>query len=278
MVPVAQAVTPTGLERLVSMVRQRLVRLDYSGPDWLKDNDYTTCNTHSLHPITITLDPPIPLSWVRVFYKDTDNLYRIWLSYQPSTGFGFRSCPKDAIGWVNNITVDMVCHTEEPVDAVTLSGEGLAELCSLYISGGRNVALKQRAEQSSHFMGSGMNLFLAQSAVDGLFFTQAQRGFANDSSTCSHTAKQPGIAGWWSVEFSMPVMITWFRLHNRAQCCLERLQGFTITAAPWSITDTPYSYTDPGGPPQNIYTVVPSPRISFPVTQVRLERAMSLKL
>ncbi|RUS89567.1 hypothetical protein EGW08_002685 [Elysia chlorotica] len=62
---------------------------------------------------------------------------------------------------------------------------------------------------------------------------------------------------------------------STAQCCLERLQGFTITAAPWSITDTPYSYTDPGGPPQNIYTVVPSPRISFPVTQVRLEKDRS---
>ncbi|KAK3747199.1 hypothetical protein RRG08_062537 [Elysia crispata] len=41
---------------------------------------------------------------------------------------------------------------------------------------------------------------------------------------------------------------------------------------------TPYSYTDPGGPGQDSYTVVPSPRISFPVSQVRFVTADSQKI
>ena len=53
------------------------------------------------------------------------------------------------------------------------------------------------------------------------------------------------------------------------QGCKDRLAGFTLTANSDSSTATLYSYTDPGGPGQDSYTVVPSPRISFPVSQIR---------
>ena len=63
-----------------------------------------------------------------------------------------------------------------------------------------------------------------------------------------------------------------------AQGCLDRLVNFTLTAQSVPSTATPYSYTDPGGPGQDSYTVVPSPRISFPVSLVRFVTAHSTKI
>ncbi|KAK3710015.1 hypothetical protein RRG08_064669 [Elysia crispata] len=60
-------------------------------------------------------------------------------------------------------------------------------------------------------------------------------------------------------------------------CCRDRLAGFTLTAQYVPSTATPYSYTDSGGPSQDSYTVVPSPRISFPVSLVRFVTAHSTK-
>ncbi|KAK3763462.1 hypothetical protein RRG08_033028 [Elysia crispata] len=60
--------------------------------------------------------------------------------------------------------------------------------------------------------------------------------------------------------------------------CKERLAGFTLTAQSVPSTATPYSYTDPGEPGQASYTVVPSPRITFPVSLVRFDTAHSTNI
>ena len=91
---------------------------------------------------------------------------------------------------------------------------------------GRNVALKQTAEQSSNYTpasggypryGPGwfpVNSYVAGNAVDG------RTGFHADitdiRSTCTHT--DPDVdngPGWWTVAFSQPVDIIWFLIYNR---------------------------------------------------------------
>ena len=57
------------------------------------------------------------------------------------------------------------------------------------------------------------------------------------------------------------------------QGCSDRLVNFTLTAQSDPRPATSYSYTDPGGYGQASYTVVPSPRISFPVSLVRFVTA-----
>ncbi|GFS14716.1 multiple epidermal growth factor-like domains 10 [Elysia marginata] len=49
-----------------------------------------------------------------------------------------------------------------------------------------------------------------------------------------------------------------------------RLRNFKLTALSGASTDTPFTYDEPGTT-QALYTVVPSPRISFPVSQVRFD-------
>ncbi|GFN90790.1 receptor-type tyrosine-protein phosphatase kappa-like [Plakobranchus ocellatus] len=51
-------------------------------------------------------------------------------------------------------------------------------------------------------------------------------------------------------------------------CCLNRLVNFTLEAFSDSRLSRHYTYRDPGGPAQQVYTVVPSPLIGFPVKNV----------
>ncbi|RUS92205.1 hypothetical protein EGW08_000058 [Elysia chlorotica] len=199
------------------------------------------------------------------------NLNQIQLYYLIAHSSGYQKCADPRTAEVNDKTLDIKCSTADPVSAVYLSGSSVAGLCSLYISGGRNVALKQTAEQPSRwFETSAPDVYYAEYVVDGTLPSDA----VADRYTCSRTADNTADPGWWRVTFSQPVDVTWFLIYNRADCnqaCKDRLKSFTLTVRPESSTDTPYSYTDPGGPTQDIYTVVPSPRISFPVKQVRFE-------
>ncbi|XP_059153669.1 uncharacterized protein LOC131939402 [Physella acuta] len=64
---------------------------------------------------------------------------------------------------VDNEVVDYFCDIYTVVSNIKLSGKTLNNLCSVYFSGGRNVALKQQVKQSSHYY----NIYPASLAVDG---------------------------------------------------------------------------------------------------------------
>ncbi|KAK3766443.1 hypothetical protein RRG08_000526, partial [Elysia crispata] len=78
---------------------------------WLTDHKDTTCNRENLRSVTVTLDTPIPLTWLRVVSIDAAE--------------------------INRVTADISCLTEYPVTSVTLSGRSVLFLCSLYISAGK---------------------------------------------------------------------------------------------------------------------------------------------
>ncbi|XP_055887198.1 receptor-type tyrosine-protein phosphatase alpha-like isoform X1 [Biomphalaria glabrata] len=107
----------------------------------------------------------------------------------------------------------------ETTTELTLTGPALKFLCSLYISGGRNVALKQTAEQSSNYMpGGGASL-----AVDGI----TNQCKFNDGST-SHTDENQDST--WSLRLDTPKVVNRFVIYNRADCCWNRLKNFIMTA------------------------------------------------
>ncbi|GFN79032.1 hypothetical protein PoB_000553800 [Plakobranchus ocellatus] len=56
-----------------------------------------------------------------------------------------------------------------------------------------------------------------------------------------------------------------------SDCCEARLVNFTLQAFPSSGANPNYTYTDPGGPAQDIYSVVPSPRIGFAMKAVKID-------
>ncbi|GFO23024.1 multiple epidermal growth factor-like domains protein 10 [Plakobranchus ocellatus] len=235
-----------------------------SGSDmsWLTDNDDETCNNGNVQPITVRLHTPHPLSWLRVVFRDTAYLDQFQLSYQIDGSLISIPCVNPRTARVGDLTLDIFCPTSDVISHVILSGSALLRLCSLYISGGRNVAFNQATQHSTTF---DTNWF-AYKAVDGNPGLEV-----SPKATCSHTAlKQLGFA-WWRMTFSNYVEINRFVIYNRRDCCEDRLINFTVKAYSSPGTNPVYSYTDPGGPAQLVYTVVPSPPIAFSVKSVQFD-------
>ncbi|GFS02949.1 fucolectin-related molecule [Elysia marginata] len=178
--------------------------------EWLTDSNDESCNEGISKTVTVTLDTAIPLTWVRVVVKDGVSLRKIQLRYQLKNSSGEQKCQNQLESEVDKRTRDISCSEVGVVSRVTLSGPGVGDLCTLYISGGRNVALKQSAKQSSkYFPPDVLNAFHAENAVDGRFYTPDTLKF-----TCTHTVPNPGD-NWWTLTFSQPMNVTRFIINNR---------------------------------------------------------------
>ncbi|GFN78769.1 receptor-type tyrosine-protein phosphatase kappa [Plakobranchus ocellatus] len=247
-----------------------------SGSDvsWITDDDDKTCNNGNMQSITVNLHKPLRISWVSVTVRNAEHMNQFQLSYTASFQ-RFTPCNNHRSARVDDKTVDISCPTSDVVSHVRLSGIIVRGLCSFYVSGGRNVALKQSASQSTTFDDNKYRVtWSADKAVDG------NPGIPDDidslRSTCSHT--NPGSRdAFWRLAFSDPVEINKLMIYNRREpsrgdCCEHRLVNFTIQAFSNSgSSQAVYSYTDPGGPAQQVYTVVLSPHIDVPVGRIRFD-------
>ncbi|KAK3757298.1 hypothetical protein RRG08_065093, partial [Elysia crispata] len=227
-------------------------------------------NILNLRSVTVTLDTPIPLTWLRVVVSEAVHFSTVKISYRNESS-PYTGCPESNTAEINRVTADIYCPTKYPVTSVTLSGRGIIFLCSLYISAGRNVALKQRAEQSTWFNDGSYYLWWAEYAVDGRipYNTHAY----THRLTCTHTGlhdKSP----WWQVSFTHPVEITRFVIENKRDCCQERLKNFSLTVYPVNDSYIPVEHRG-SNTVKNTYSVVPTPRISFPVTQVKITQGFN---
>ncbi|GFR77254.1 fibrinogen-related molecule [Elysia marginata] len=229
----------------------------------------TFLDLHVNTSVTVTLNTTIPLTWVRVVVNDAAYLNQIQLSYQLTSSSPLQACTSSSTAKVDDITADITCSTENAVSRLTLSGLGVTKLCSLYISGGRNVALKQATQQSSRYKpAEAPDSFKAENAVDGRVGDVSRDDVRL---TCTHTDAAENDPDWWTVNFTQAADVTRFLVYNRDDaCCNHRLENFKLTALSGASTDTPFTYNEPGTT-RALYTVVPSPRISFPVSQVRFD-------
>ncbi|GFN85839.1 fucolectin-related protein [Plakobranchus ocellatus] len=237
--------------------------------DLVLDNDDRTCISENLYTVIATLKTPQPFTWIRVV-SNSANLTQFGLSLFKEEGSPFIIfCYKPRFAKVDDRTLDIPCFAPSNIAKVYLNGPIVDGLCSLYINGGRNVALKQRAVQSSTFDGR-----VASNAVDGDLGVPDD--YSNQRSTCSQTLGYTDTSDWWEVTFYRSVKINWFQIYNarspnRADCCEDRLLNFTMQALQGSDAHPSYSYRDPGGPAQDIYTVVPSPPIVFAAQSVKID-------
>ncbi|KAK3763092.1 hypothetical protein RRG08_005855 [Elysia crispata] len=239
---------------------------------WLTDNKDATCNTGNTQSITVTLDTAIPLTWLRVVVSDAAHLSTVKILYRIENSSTKQQCLKSNTAKINETTADISCPTEYPVTRVTLSGQGVEFLCSLYISAGRNVALKQRAGDASTWFNDGSYyLWWAEYAVDGKIPTTNEK--RSSQNTCTHTALHDR-SPWWQVSFTHPVEITRFVIENRGDCCQERLKNFLLTVYPVNDSYIPIKHRG-SNTVKNTYSVVPTPRISFPVTQVKVTQGFN---
>ncbi|XP_055884401.1 uncharacterized protein LOC106068919 isoform X4 [Biomphalaria glabrata] len=163
---------------------------------WLIDGDDTTCNT----------DPcvqAIKLAWSQVYWirsirltvNDTDQLmnFKIHCS-NPTT-----------IARLDNRTIEYMCDMSSN-ESLLVTGPGLLSLCSLYVNGGRNVALKQKAHQTNTY-----HIHLAPLAVDG--------DRISNLTTCTHTSVNNPAPPTWTLEMDSPKTVYQIVLYNR-ECAM----------------------------------------------------------
>ncbi|KAH9489055.1 hypothetical protein Btru_059356 [Bulinus truncatus] len=182
---------------------------------WLIDGNDVTCNDDpNLQSLEIKWTITMAFTWLRFKVKDSAakqvfNLSVSNANMQPLNGKGL-------VTVIDDTTLDYRFDISVPELRILITGTGLKSLCSVFVSGGRNVALKQTATQTSNFENYG-----AQLAVDGNTDNNFQ------SKTCTHTGTVVENLNW-TLTLDSPKEVQSIYLYNRGDCCSYRLQKFKI--------------------------------------------------
>ncbi|XP_059169921.1 uncharacterized protein LOC131951607 [Physella acuta] len=136
------------------------------------------------------------ISWIRLIVRDKVNTTEPEVRLNGSA----TKCPDQTVSHYDRKTIDVYCNASSLVHTIHIYVPGL-NVCSVYISGGRNVALRQATNESSR-------PFNSKLAVDG------NRNGNYNSGSCTHSDsdhKNPT----WEVRLTSPQSINRFVLYNR---------------------------------------------------------------
>ncbi|CAL1532167.1 unnamed protein product [Lymnaea stagnalis] len=209
--------------------------------DVLKDRNDNTCVTSGLNTLTVTFNMSYPITWIRFKLRQPGSLNNVTMTFSQDQKV-VHHC--NLTSRKNDRTVDSFCGDGRSADQVRAEGQGLNSLCSLYISGGRNVALKQRAFQSSIYKENGMSVD-ASNAVDG------NRTSYLPYNSCTHTGLSDP-SPQWNLTLSRPQLVYRYDIYNRDPLG-ERIFEFIVTGL------------SPDGLPVMNYTI---PRILKPLYSI----------
>ncbi|KAH9490833.1 hypothetical protein Btru_033515 [Bulinus truncatus] len=204
---------------------------------WLDLDDSTCVFDGSIKLIVILLPQKSIFFFIRLFVGDTGLAYKFTLTFETDTDTVARRfpCRRQMFSSVNNRTVDIRCENFEFVNKVILEGDGVTSVCSIYISSGRNVALRQPTEQTSTNGNSS-----AWTAVDGNPSTAAPYG----SCTLTNTTD---VSQAWTLTFNGPVIVNSFEIYIRVDSLINqyvnnlRLQTFDKNNVTMSYTTMLFS-------------------------------------
>ncbi|CAG5131841.1 unnamed protein product, partial [Candidula unifasciata] len=129
------------------------------------------------------------------------------------------SCVKERRYTISPTIVDVSCDTTVLVKVLTLEGLVAPHVCTIYVSAGRNIALKQRAQQTS--TATPMELNKATNAVDG------RKEANNNLGYCSHT--EQGLRSQeWNVTLAHPSVLYRILVYS-SEDDREITGGFTLS-------------------------------------------------
>uniref|UniRef100_A0A2C9LLL7 Uncharacterized protein n=1 Tax=Biomphalaria glabrata TaxID=6526 RepID=A0A2C9LLL7_BIOGL len=216
---------------------------------WLTDGDDTTCNRDvNIASLQIDFNGSYPFTWLRIKVKHTSQtLLNVNLTFTTSRNDTF-NCINKQVSIIDSTTVDYRCDMAETITGLNLTGPALKSLCSLYISGGRNVALRQTAEQTNVHLEKNNNLNISCTAA------LAVDGYTNcnllDGST-SHTDDDPNAS--WNLTLDTPKVVNRFVIYNRVDCCGYRLKHYKLTTFDTN-NNMLWTYQDPNNDAPFVYT------------------------
>ncbi|KAK0057053.1 multiple epidermal growth factor-like domains protein 11, partial [Biomphalaria pfeifferi] len=197
---------------------------------WPSDNNEDTCS-QSLRVMIVKWKLQLVITWIRLIVNNTDKIDKFSVSVKPqletdssNINNDYISCAPESRHVVNLKIVDIFCQLNYSIHELMIEGPGIKSLCSIYVSGGRNLALKQSTSQSStYFDGISINMSRSSNAVDGNTDDNYYHG------SCIHTDHEMNTAGpTWRLNFAFPALLQGVMIYNRADCCQERLQHFKL--------------------------------------------------
>ncbi|XP_055887208.1 uncharacterized protein LOC106066310 isoform X2 [Biomphalaria glabrata] len=202
----------------------------------LTDRDDRTCMNISGQTIVITFNRTYVFTWLRATLNDSASLPGLRIQFSKTTSMTSKlECQNQKYFLVDNATLDIQCDLTEAIRTIIITGTGRTSLCSLYINGGRNVALKQRTWQTSDYWESYPGTFDSSKAVDG----NTSSNFYGVLS-CSHT-NDFDPRPMWSVTFPLSE-ITRYVIYNRDDHVINRLVKFVLSGEDSAIQK--FSYID----------------------------------
>ncbi|XP_055884504.1 multiple epidermal growth factor-like domains protein 10 [Biomphalaria glabrata] len=233
----------------------------------LTDKDDETCLSQSVQTITVTFNRTYVFTWLRLAVKDPLLLPGFSVQFSRTTSTSIKiECLNQKYFLVDNSTLDIQCDQPEAIQTVIITGTGQTSLCSLYINGGRNVALKQSTSQTTTYSDK-YGTFDASKGVDGNTSANFYRGLS-----CTHTdIYDPNPM--WTVTFPLSE-ITRYILYNRDDENQNRLARFILVGE--NSGSQRFSFNDTSTTALLVYVVLDAAKSN--ITQVKINATEFLTL
>ncbi|KAH9492070.1 hypothetical protein Btru_026747 [Bulinus truncatus] len=205
------------------------------------DNDATYAT--SVKYVTVSWNTPYPLTWTRLIFRNLSQVKNVTLFYERYKEQNLVPCKLQRAYMVNNRTLDIKCLDNVTTASIKIEGT-LSEMCSVFISGGRNLAYRQEAKLSSTY-----EVYGGDRAVDGN--TKSDFSFGS----CAHSnlvETSPTL----TVTLQQPVVIHRVVLYNR-DMLQYRLRSFQLEL--FNITgQTVFAFKDTSNVDRSVYQVIVS--------------------
>ncbi|KAI8773661.1 platelet endothelial aggregation receptor 1 [Biomphalaria glabrata] len=225
----------------------------------LTDQDDRSCMDISGQTIVVTFNITYVFTWMRVALQDMAFLSGFTVQFSKTASMTPKiECANQKYFFVDNFTLDIECDQPDAIRTIIITGSRQTLLCSLYINGGRNVALKQMTWQTSTYTDVVLGVFNASKAVDG----NTNSNFYTKS--CTHTAVADSKP-MWTVNFPLSE-ITRYVIYNRGDSNMDRLAKFVLTGENSGLQT--FHYNDPSDLGLPVYIVIDAAKHSL--TQVNI--------
>ncbi|BFZ25182.1 hypothetical protein BsWGS_28220 [Bradybaena similaris] len=193
---------------------------------YLYDNNDTTCNPdQQATSVYYSLDQLWPLSWFRIYTRSNPNLFGFTVVVN-----SFAPYKDERHFIVSEHEIDVTWDSQYEIRSLRIKGDIAPTVCSIYLTSGRNVALKQFANETNQQSGAKGG---ASNAVDGNINDKV------DGGSCVYT--KPEASTVWNLFFPRPQIIRLAYVYNSDR--RDPLKGFNLRIIDTSGT-TVFNYTD----------------------------------
>ncbi|XP_059166966.1 uncharacterized protein LOC131949191 [Physella acuta] len=222
------------------------VSVDVADRYKLYDGRDDTC-VNVTNSLSVAFDKSYLFTWLRFTVQDGgSNKDSFSLTFKNNTPDWTIPCNKLNTNVVNNRTTDVWCDMNQTTNALKLTWNKPITICSLYVSGGRNLAFRQPTSQSSTYMNE--SLSGAQNAVDGNI------DGVLDHYSCSHTSEaEMNGSPYWRVMFAWENFVNRIVLYNRWSVNAGRLNQFRLEI--YNQGERTLNYQDTSTGMESLYTV-----------------------